>query len=615
MRLLLSQLVYTSFSGIGFKTLASPEIPPEIKRAFQERVISEYWNAYNPPKSGYRAAYLHQVTPEHTLFGWLYNDGTDDIGRGDVPCFICYYLPAPLLEFELENLFTCLQKGPLTQIDRRNYPNSLDTIVVKDVRNYQPTRSGVMIPIAAQKQSLLSLQRGQVIDLFVPLEELEVFNNFTDRSLEYKINNPIGIQSHIVEEIATIKEQKNLEPSTEIVENITTNSSFRQFMSERIKIQEIITSKTIDKIIINSSGDRLDNKHIEAELITDLPDVTNLPTANKTQRLLLIGIVASALALAASIAAIVQQVGLTGDRSPTSATVHQAIAYKSFAEVPNVPPGLFYYGGSTTFAPLRFSNLVSAINQAHPQFKLRYAEALASSPDLGPGIGMLLSGEISFVQSSRPLNERELYQAKARGFELLQIPVAIDAVVFYVNPQISIPGLNLSQVRDIFTGQITNWKQVGGPDLAISLFHGDPEANGTVDLVKTKVLDGREFEQKLQIVKTPTESIQKVAQTPGGMGFTSAAQVVGQSSVYPLALSLTNSPDLVSPVVGYYPQIAINKAAFTNGSYPLTRKLFLIIKKDEKTDEQAGMAYANFLLSEEGQKYIDLSGFAPIGSK
>ncbi|MBW4623709.1 MAG: PstS family phosphate ABC transporter substrate-binding protein [Cyanosarcina radialis HA8281-LM2] len=626
MRLSLGQLVYTSFSGMGFKALASPQIPPEIERAFEERIVSQYWNAYNPPGSGYRAAYLHQITPEHTLFGWVYNDGKDDIGRGDVPYFICYYLAAPLLDFELENIFTCLHKGPLTAIDRHNFAGSLDTIIVKNVTDYQPVRPGVVIPVAVRKHSSMNLLQAERIDIFVPLQELEIANNSGDLGLEYQINNPGSSQTHTVGEVEIIEGQtftsspsqliEDIEPTAiEIIEGKTFTTSPAQLITERIRIQEVVTSKTIDKIVINSPGDRPVNSRIRSEVVVDpRSGVANLPAAKRTQRLLLIGIAATAIALAASIAAIVQQVKFTPDRPPASPTVSQPNFYKTFADVPNVPQGLFYYGGATTFAPVRFSNLASAINQAHPQFQLRYAENIGTNPGSGTAIGMLLSGEVSFVQSSRPLKDRELEQAKARGFELVEIPVAIDAIVFYVNPQVKIPGLSLSQVKDIFTGKITNWQQVGGPDLAIVPFTRDPETSGTVDVVKIKVLAGGEFSRNVRTVKTTSESLQKVAQTPGGIGFGSAAQVVNQRTVYPLGLSIDNSDSFVSPVVGYYPPLEPIEAALINGYYPLTRKLFIVLKKDGKSDELAGIAYANFLLSAQGQNQIDRAGFIPITS-
>ena len=91
MPLSLGQIVYTSFTGIGFRLLASAQVPSEIQQAFVEQVVFRHWDSYNPPESEYRAVYLYQVTPEHILFGWLYSDGSDDLKRTHVPYFHCYY--------------------------------------------------------------------------------------------------------------------------------------------------------------------------------------------------------------------------------------------------------------------------------------------------------------------------------------------------------------------------------------------------------------------------------------------------------------------------------------------------------------------------------------------
>lgn len=173
MHLFLDQLVYTSFAGMGFRTLASPQIPAEVQQAFQN-LTCNHWDTYNPPKLGYRAVYLHQVTPQQSLFGWLYNDGMDDIGRSNVPYFICYYLVKPLCALQLENIFNCLQKGPVALIDRHSLPATLETIVVPDSLIYQGARLGVAIPSNVRKRSQIALKQGELLDLFVPVTEQEM---------------------------------------------------------------------------------------------------------------------------------------------------------------------------------------------------------------------------------------------------------------------------------------------------------------------------------------------------------------------------------------------------------------------------------------------------------
>jgi len=79
----------TSFPRVGFKTLLV--VPTQIK-CFHPTSSLPALEFYKPPKAGYRAVYVYQVTLEHNLFGWLYNDGMDDLGRSHIPYFLCYYL-------------------------------------------------------------------------------------------------------------------------------------------------------------------------------------------------------------------------------------------------------------------------------------------------------------------------------------------------------------------------------------------------------------------------------------------------------------------------------------------------------------------------------------------
>ncbi|MBD2254561.1 WD40 repeat domain-containing protein [Nostoc parmelioides] len=170
----LGQLVYTSFAIAGLRTVASKEVPPEIQQAFLEKVVYQYWDAYNPPSAGYRAAYLFQVTSEDNLFGWLYNDGLDDFGRNDVPYFLCYYLPGKLHPSQLENIFICLCTGPLTIIDRQNLPASLKSLVTPNLWSYQPTRAGVKIPKQVIEQSQIALKQKELLNLFVCASQDEI---------------------------------------------------------------------------------------------------------------------------------------------------------------------------------------------------------------------------------------------------------------------------------------------------------------------------------------------------------------------------------------------------------------------------------------------------------
>ncbi|MBD2346724.1 WD40 repeat domain-containing protein [Anabaena subtropica] len=209
---LLDQLVHTSFPVVGFRTVVSTEVPTEIQQAFIQQVVYQHWDSYNPPSPGYRAAYLYQVTSEHSLFGWLYNDGLDDFGRSNVPYFVCYYLAGKLQPIQLEDIFICLRTGPITLIDRQNFPVSLTSLVAPDLKSYQPARTGVEIPKEMIEQSQKALQRGEILNLFVfeqeekvppiSIAEQNLFSSTKDKALPPVM---VGASRHH----AIIKSQKN----------------------------------------------------------------------------------------------------------------------------------------------------------------------------------------------------------------------------------------------------------------------------------------------------------------------------------------------------------------------------------------------------------------------
>lgn len=201
MYLLLSQLAYTSFAGLGFNTLASPQVPSEIQKSFMQSVVSQYWDSYSPLRPGSQAAYLHQLAPNHILFGWLYNDGADDMGRSDVPYFICYYLAEPLSDFHLDTIFTCLHRGPAALIDRYSQSLNLETIVVPDLWSYQSARPGVAIPLRIRQHSHVALERGKLLDLFVTSDEQSVIES--NRQTYEQIAHLSAYSHYVIEGIGT----------------------------------------------------------------------------------------------------------------------------------------------------------------------------------------------------------------------------------------------------------------------------------------------------------------------------------------------------------------------------------------------------------------------------
>jgi phosphate transport system substrate-binding protein len=282
----------------------------------------------------------------------------------------------------------------------------------------------------------------------------------------------------------------------------------------------------------------------------------------------------------------------------------------SLTEVTDVPQGIFFYSGAMASAGIRSQDTLAQITKAQPQFQITYEDPLVVPPDSGVGIQMVIDGTISFSESFRPLKQSEYDLAQSRGFKLKQIPVATSAISFYVNPNLNIPGLSLEQVEQIYSGQLTNWKQVGGPDLPIVPISQDPDAKASTSFLLQSVPGSeKKFGRSVKIVRDTTNAIRKVAQTPGAIGYGAQPLVVNQSTIRPIGLSKRNSSNYVSPVTA---SGEINKQAILDGSYPLIRRIFVILREDGEIDELAGRAYVNLLLSREGQALIDKAGYVSI---
>ena len=289
-----------------------------------------------------------------------------------------------------------------------------------------------------------------------------------------------------------------------------------------------------------------------------------------------------------------------------------------FNTVQNVPSGLFNYGGSTSWAPIRLS-IDSAIQAARPEFRLRYVDPAGVAPSSNTGIKMLLNGQLDFAQSSRPILDQEYNQAQQRGFALKQIPVAIDGLAVAVNPNLNIPGLTLDQLKAIYSGRITNWQQLGGSNLTIQPFSRPANSGGTVEFFLEDVMRGQAFSANVQFVPTTTEALRRLAASPGGIYFASAPEVVPQCTVKPVPIG-RQAGEFVPPYQEPFVPLSqcpgkrnqLNVKAFQSGQYPMTRNLFVVIKQNNQTEQQAGEAYAKFLQTPQAQELIEQAGFVRI---
>ena len=287
-------------------------------------------------------------------------------------------------------------------------------------------------------------------------------------------------------------------------------------------------------------------------------------------------------------------------------------------DIETVPQGIFNYGGSTTWNPIR--NIVNTkIAQEYPEFNLRYLPAIDTMPGSGTGIRRLLEGDLDFAYSSRSLEQQEYILARQQGFTLREYHIAIDAIAIAVHPSLEIPGLTVEQLKKIYLGQITNWKEVNGPDLQIIPFSRNAEDGGTARFFEHHVLHDQSFANNVQYVYSTTDGLKQLKDTPGGIYYASASGIIYQCTVKTLPIANNQGrfiplyvPPIVPPENCPQERNQINLVVIEKAIYPLTRYLSVIVKQDGGRAQQAGETYSKMLLTKEMQNLIEEMGFVPI---
>ena len=215
----------------------------------------------------------------------------------------------------------------------------------------------------------------------------------------------------------------------------------------------------------------------------------------------------------------------------------------------------------------------------------------------GTGFAALQSQTTDLCDASRKAKPAEIANClKAFGARPTEYKVALDGLSVYVNPENTLKELTIAQVGDIFTGKITNWKEVGGPDAPITVYSRE-NSSGTYEFFKEHVLKGKDFAASAQTMPGTAAIVQAVVKDKNGIGYGGAAY--GGSSKL-LSIKKTD----VSPA------ILPTEENVISGTYPIWRHLYVYVNPALDKGEVA--AYLNWIRSDDGQKYVKDIGYYPL---
>jgi phosphate transport system substrate-binding protein len=222
----------------------------------------------------------------------------------------------------------------------------------------------------------------------------------------------------------------------------------------------------------------------------------------------------------------------------------------------------------------------------------------------GTGIAALINGTTDICQASRPMKDDERQQVQQKyGNPPHEEVVAKDGLTVYVHEAVPVTELTVAQLKSIYTGAITSWKDLGGPDTPITTY-GRENSSGTYEYFKDEVLDGADFAANVQTLPGTAAVVNAVAGDPKGIGYGGAAYAKGVKEV---AIKRDDATPGVRPTA----------ATVADGSYPISRDLYFYLRK---APDGEVAKFIDYVKSPEGQSivaevgYFPLAGGAPAGA-
>ena len=217
----------------------------------------------------------------------------------------------------------------------------------------------------------------------------------------------------------------------------------------------------------------------------------------------------------------------------------------------------------------------------------------------GTGIAALINGGTDICEASRPMKDKEKEQVRSRhGKDVKEIPVALDGVALYVNETSPIQTLSEPQIKAIYTGHITNWRDVGGNDQTIVAYSRENNS-GTYVFFKEHILDNEDFAREIQTLPGTAAVVNAVAKDPASIGYGGIAYATGIRAV---AVKRDETSEAVHPSL----------QTVQDGQYPLSRNLFFYTIGEPEGEVKA---FIDWVLGPEGQKICEAVGYYPLVRK
>lgn len=261
---------------------------------------------------------------------------------------------------------------------------------------------------------------------------------------------------------------------------------------------------------------------------------------------------------------------------------------------------------SATFIQVKGSdtevNLVQRMAENFMKKNPNYSIAVTGGGS-GVGIAAIINKTTDLCNASRPMKDTEVAKAKANGVNPIGVAFAVDSLSVIVNPKNTVKSLTIDQIGQIYRGELTNWKQAGGPDLPITLYGRQPNS-GTFVFFREGVVRG-DYANKMNQMNGNAQILEAVKKDAGGIGYVGIGYVVDDQGktapgIHVVDVAKDSRGKAFSP---------LKLENILSGDYPITRPLYQYFDGNNRAKVEVFIKYE---LSPEGVAIIQKDGFYPL---
>jgi phosphate transport system substrate-binding protein len=242
--------------------------------------------------------------------------------------------------------------------------------------------------------------------------------------------------------------------------------------------------------------------------------------------------------------------------------------------------------GSTTVGPIAKAFAEFYMEQ-NPDVNITVSESGS-----GNGAKSLINGTCDIADMSRFMKDKEFAAAVENGVMPVAHVVAMDGLPVLVHPSNPLTDLTVEQVKDIYLGSITNWKQLGGPDMKIIAISRDTNS-GTYETFEKLVMKKEKIAEGVEYVGSNGAVRQRVQSTPAAIGYAGlgfvdrTVKALNVDGIEPTALTVSS------------------------GKYPIARPLYMFTNGYPKLGTHLH-AFITLYLQPKGQEIVESIGFIPV---